>query len=112
MLINTQNNLPEVGKVSTFMLTNGAEIIGEVTEVTDTQVTVKKPLTLGANGQGGFGLTPATMLGDGEGTVTYERCNVLAWAATRDEAEKGYMQYVSGIEIASKDALKNVQGGG
>ena len=100
MLITKNTTGPEQGRVNTFMLSTGAEIIGEVTDVTDTTVTVRKPLTLGANGQGGFGLAPATLLGDSEGTITYQRSHIVAWVATRDEAEKGYQQYATGIAIA------------
>lgn len=105
MLIN-KDKKAETGDVVTIMLTTGAEIIGEVTQLDDDTITLRKPLTLGANAQGGLGLAPAVMLGDPQGVVRYERRNILAWLTTQDQAEKGYRQYASGIAIADSSALK------
>lgn len=105
MLINKNKNA-EQGNVVTIMLTTGAEVIGEIIETTDDTITLKKPLTLGANPQGGFGLAPAVMLGDPQGAVRYERRNILAWLTNQDQAEKGYRQYASGITIADSSVLK------
>lgn len=105
MLINKDKKV-EKGDVVTIMLTTGAEIIGEVAEVDDELLALKKPLTLGANPQGGVGLAPAVMLGDPQGVARYERRNILAWLTNQDQAEKGYRQYASGITIADSSVLK------
>lgn len=100
MLVNKAIT-PTVGEVVTFRVSVGDEIIGEVLQIDDTSITLKKPLML-TGGPQGVSLAPATLLGDGEGSITYIKTHIMCWMKTRDAAEKAYRESTSGIALTSK----------
>jgi len=50
---------------------------------------------------GNVGLTPAAMLADPEKPVTYYRSQIVAVMTPRLDAEKAYMTFASGIQLAT-----------
>ena len=98
----------KVGEVAAFRLVSGDEIIGEVTEATDSEVGIKKPCTLAMGQDGNVGLTPAALLANPEKSVIYNCSQMVARMAPREDAVKAYQQFASGIQIATPDQTQNI----
>ena len=96
------------GEVAAFRLVSGDEICGEVTKVHEDTVDIKKPCTLALGQDGNVGLTPAAMLADPEKPVTYFRNQIIAVMTVRPDAEKAYLQFASGIQLASAADAKKI----
>ena len=81
--------------------------LGEVVKRHEDTVDIKKPCTLAMGQDGNVGLTPAAMLADPEKPVSYFRSQMIAVMTPRPDAEKAYMQFASGIQLATAaDAQK------
>jgi hypothetical protein len=98
----------KVGEVVAFRLVSGDEILGEVTDVTDSEVSIKKPCTLAIGQDGNVGLTPAALLANPEKSVVYSLSQVMARMTPREDAVKSYMQFSSGIQLATPEQTKNI----
>ena len=98
----------KVGQVVAFRLVTGDEIIGEVAEANDTQVSLKKPCTLAMGQDGNVGLTPAALLANPEYSVVYFLGQIVAIMTPRADAEKAYVQATSNIQLATPDQAKNI----
>jgi hypothetical protein len=96
------------GEVAAFRLVSGDEICGEVVQVYEDTVDIKKPCTLAIGNDGNVGLTPAAMLADPEKPVTYFRNQIIAIMVVRPDAEKAYLQFASGIQLATADQAQNI----
>ena len=88
------------GEVAAFRLVTSDEIIGEVVEVTDAEISLKKPCTLAMGQDGNVGLTPAALLSDPEKPVVYFRNQIVAVMEPRVDAEKAYTTFATGIQLA------------
>lgn len=100
MLKEKDGNLPVVGEICNFQISTGEEVMGEVINTDEQTVVLRKPVKLATNSQG-VGMVPATLLGDPDQTVTYQRSHIIGYMATRDDVEKVYREQTSGIAIAS-----------
>lgn len=98
-----KHHTPEKGSIITIRI-GGEEVIGEVEEVTEQHLLLKRPLTL-MNTSQGVGFAPATLLGDPESTIMYMNAHVQAYMSSRPEIVDQYRQAVSGIAIASADSV-------
>ena len=96
------------GEVAAFRLSTSDEIIGEVVDVDDTTVSIKKPCTLAMGQNGSIGLTPAALLGDPEAPIVYSKSHILAVMKPRQDAEKSYTQFASGIQLATPGQTKTI----
>ena len=91
----------KVGEVAAIRLVTSDEIIGEVVELDDEHLHIKKPCTLAMGQDGNVGLTPAAMLADPEKPVTYYRNQIVAVMTPRPDAEKAYTTFATGIQLAT-----------
>lgn len=92
-----------VGKIVAFRITTGDEIIGEITALDKESITIRKPCGLQIQPQSGqVGLAPATVLGDPEADVAYQRNAILAVMKPRPDAEESYKDYASNIALLPK----------
>ena len=98
----------EEGEVAAFRLVSGDEIIGEVVKRYEDTVEIKKPCTLAMGQDGNVGLTPAAMLADPEKPVCYFRNQIIAVMTPRPDAEKAYVQFASGIQLATAADAHNL----
>ena len=85
--------------IATFKLTNGEEIIAQITEITDSGYDVRKPVSLVPGPQGGMGFAPWIMTADAD-SFTLNKEQVLACATTQSEIAKMYTEAVTGIQLA------------
>ncbi len=93
----------KVGKIVAFRITTGDEIIGKITDMDKESITIKKPCGLQIQPQSGqVGLAPATVLGDPDEDVAYQRSAILAVMKPRPDAVESYKEYASKIALLSK----------
>lgn len=103
-----EKTLFEEGEVVAFRLVSGDEILGEAVTVSDDTVAVKKPCTLAIGQDGNVGLTPAAMLANPEKPVVYFRNQIVAVMEAREDAVKAYLQFASGIQLATAADAKKI----
>jgi len=105
-MLNDKERVFEVGKIVAFRILTGDEIIGEITNMDKESVTIKKPCGLQINPQNGqVALAPATMLGDPDTPVSYQRSAIVARMVPRADALESYKEYASDIALIKKDSL-------
>lgn len=105
-MLENKETVFEVGKVVAFRISTGDEIIGEITSMDKESVTIKKPCGLQIHQQTGqVALAPATMLGDPEKPVSYQRGSIVARMTPRPDAVTSYEEYASDIAIVQKPGL-------
>jgi hypothetical protein len=103
-MIRPKEAVLEEGKVICFRLITGDEIIGKITRVTRDEVSIKKPCTI-MPGPQGYGLGPATLLGDPEHPVVYQRSAIVAIMKPRADAEHAYTTFETGLSIPPQQGL-------
>ncbi len=105
-MLDNKETVFEVGKIVAFRITTGDEIIGEITNMDKESITIKKPCGLQIQPQTGqVALAPATMLGDPDKPVAYQRSSIVARMIPRDDAVESYKEYASDIALIKKDGL-------
>ncbi len=106
-------NAVKKGDVAILKLTSKEEVIGKVTNINETTVTLSKPfeliLTQAPGGQGAAVAFAPFMLGLGEDDeCPINRDTIIVLAKARQDAASQYLGSVSGIEVVSSDALNNL----
>jgi len=105
-MLNNKETVFEVGKIVAFRITTGDEIIGEITDMDKESITIKKPCGLQINPKTGeIALAPATMLGDPEKPIAYQRGAIVARMTPRKDALDSYKDYASDIALVKQDGL-------
>ena len=105
-MLEDKERVFEVGKVVAFRITTGDEIIGEITNMDKESITIKKPCGLQVQqSTGQVALAPATMLGDPDKPVAYQRSAIIARMTPRDDAVESYKDWASDIALVKKDTL-------
>ncbi len=116
-----------VGKVVMLDLVSGVQVCGEIKEITETALIIRKPMVfqvavepqdpsqpphqtmnpivqkINAAPYGGPFIIPKT-------EMSFEHIHVIAIHDPQGSFEKGYLQAASGIEIAGADALRGGPG--
>lgn len=94
----------ENGKVIAFRIITGDEIIGEITSFDGQSVSLKKPCTLTFT-QEGMGLMPASVIGNPEHDVKYQRAAIVAIMTPRADAISSYEAYASNLIVPKKEGI-------
>jgi hypothetical protein len=88
-----------IGEVVTLKLVTSEELIGKLTEETDTHYGVERPLTLVMSAKG-LGLQPWLFTVDTDKTIKIPKDKVLVIAGTLKEMSDNYLSGTSGIALA------------
>ena len=105
-MLDNKETVFEVGKIVAIRITTGDEVIGEITNMDKESISLKKPCGLQINQQTGeVILAPATMLGDPEKPIAYQRTAIVARMTPRSDALESYKSYASDIALVKKDGL-------
>lgn len=105
-MLDNRETVFKVGKIVAFRIITGDEIIGEITNIDKESITIKKPCGLQINQKTGeVVLAPATMLGDPDEPVAYQRNAIVARMTPRDDALESYKDYASDIALVKKSGL-------
>jgi hypothetical protein len=102
--LQAKESVMKEGDVVCFRLITGDEIIGKITKLTRDEVSIKKPCTVVAGPQGA-GLAPASLLGDPEHPVVYQRSAIVAIMKPRGDAESAYTSMETGLQVPTNQGL-------
>ena len=94
----------EKGKIVAIRIITGDEIIGQVEDFDREFVTLNKPCALTMQ-QSGVGLAPATMLGDINEPVKYQRSSIIATMAPNKQFLEIYEQHISAVILPKKHGV-------
>lgn len=94
----------ERGKIIAIRIITGDELIGQIDSFDREFVTLNQPCTLAMQKEG-IGLVPATMLGDPEKPVTYQRSSIIATMTPNKQFLEVYEQHISAIQLPTKEGI-------
>ena len=95
----------EVGKVYTFKLNSGEEMIAKVSnEVTGNYIAVTDPVSV-APGPQGMGLVPSLFTADPDQSVTINTNSIAMYVETDDNVRAKYTQATTGIQVPDKKII-------
>jgi|TARA_R110001606_G_scaffold90835_2_gene202999 hypothetical protein len=101
MLIETKY---KVNDIVTIALPGGQEVLGKLTNETETHITLTRPLTI-AFSQQGVTFQSFTVTGASEGEVNIYRDKIIAMMKTNDDTTQGYRAATSGLVVPEKTGL-------
>jgi hypothetical protein len=91
----------ENGKVFTFKLNSGEELIAKIVEITRDNVVLQEPVSI-APSQQGMGLVPSMFTADPKGKFTLNTNSISLYAETEDAVRMKYLEVTTGIKIPEK----------
>lgn len=95
----------EVGKVYTFKMNSGEEMIAKYScEVTGHYIAVTDPVSV-APGPQGMGLVPSMFTADPGQSVTINTNNIAMYVETDDSVKMRYIEATTGIKVPEKKIL-------
>jgi len=92
----------EVGKVYTFKLNSGEEMIAKYSSETNgNYINVTDPVSV-APGPQGMGLVPSLFTGDPRQSVTINTHSIAMYTETEDAVKMKYIEATTGIRVPEK----------
>jgi len=93
----------EKNKVTTLVMTNGAEIIGRFVDESDTHITLYKPRMVQVTQQGVGLVNGISMTGkEPDGDFSFSRSSIMFMIETVPELASGWTTQTSGIQLPPK----------
>ena len=93
----------EIGKVYTFKLNSGEEVIAKTQAIGD-YVVVTEPVSV-APGPQGMGLVPSMFTADPKKSVTINTNSIAMYSETEDNVKMKYLEATTGISVPSKKLI-------
>jgi hypothetical protein len=96
----------ELGKVYTFKLNSGEEMIAKVTDHSSNSnwITIQDPVSV-APGPQGLGLVPSMFTGDIKESIRLNISSVAFYALTEDGVKMKYIEATTGIQVPEKKLI-------
>jgi hypothetical protein len=95
----------EVGKIYTFKLNSGEELIAKVVENPgDGLITITEPVSI-APSQKGMQMIPSMFTGVPGGNVTLNTNSVTLYSDTEDSIKDKYIEATTGIQLPEKKII-------
>jgi hypothetical protein len=94
----------ELGKVYTFKLNSGEEMIAKVTDSAGNWLTIQDPVSV-APGPQGLGLVPSMFTGDLKEPIRLNISSVAFYALTEDGVKIKYIEATTGIQVPEKKLI-------
>ena len=91
----------ENGKVFTFKLNSGEELIAKIVEITRDNIVIQEPVSI-APSQQGMGLVPSMFTADPKGKFTLNTNSISLYAETEDNVKMKYLEATTGIKVPEK----------
>jgi hypothetical protein len=91
----------ENGKVFTFKLNSGEELIAKIVQITRDNVILQEPVSI-APSQQGMGLVPSMFTADPKGKFTLNTNSISLYAETEDAVRMKYLEVTTGIKLPEK----------
>ena len=100
-----QTIIVETGKVYTFKLNSGEELIAKVkTAPVDGHIEIDTPVSV-APGPQGLGLVPSMFTADADETVRLNINSISIYALTDDSVKMKYIEATTGIKVPEKKLI-------
>ena len=95
----------EVGKVYTFKLNSGEEVVAKMTaECVGSYIAVSEPVSI-APGPQGMGLVPSMFTADPAQSVTINTNSIAMYSETEDSVRMKYIEATTGIKVPDKKII-------
>jgi len=94
----------ETGKIYTFKLNSGEEVIGKYIDQVDNYMTIQSPVSIMA-GPKGVQLMPSMFTVDPDSQVTLNINSVSIYADTDESVQNKYIEATTGIQVPDKKIL-------
>ncbi len=94
----------ENGKVYTFKLNSGEELVTKVIDSTDEYVEIEDPVSV-APGPQGMGLVPSMFTADPDIKPKLNNRSVSMYSPTDDSVRMKYIEMITGITVPDKKIL-------
>jgi hypothetical protein len=96
----------ELGKVYTFKLNSGEEMIARITDHSSNSnwLTIQDPVSV-APGPQGLGLVPSMFTGDLKELIRLNISSVAFYALTEDGVKMKYIEATTGIQVPEKKLI-------
>lgn len=96
----------ELGKVYTFKLNSGEEMIAKVTDHSSNSnwIEIQDPVSV-APGPQGLGLVPSMFTGDIKTSIRLNISSVAFYALTEDGVKMKYIEATTGIQVPEKKLI-------
>lgn len=95
----------EVGKVYTFKLNSGEELVAKVNaEVVGSYISVIDPLSVAPNAKG-MGLIPSLFTSDPDQAVTINTNSIAMYAEADESIKNKYLEATTGIQVPDKKLI-------
>jgi hypothetical protein len=94
----------EVGKVYTFKLNSGEELIAKIIEINDNTIIVTEPVSI-APGREGMQMIPSMFTAEQGSNVTLNTNNVSLIGITDDNIKDKYIEATTGIKLPDKKII-------
>ena len=91
----------QVGKVYTFKLNSGEELITKVAEITRDNIIIEEPVSI-APGQQGMQMIPSMFTADPKGKFTLNTNSISLYAETDVNIKDKYIEATTGIKLPDK----------
>jgi hypothetical protein len=96
----------EVGKVYTFKLNSGEELVAKVNcECTGNYITIEEPVSIAPGPQGGIGLVPSMFTADPSQSVTLNTNSITMYSETEENVKNKYIEAITGIKVPDKKII-------
>jgi hypothetical protein len=94
----------ESGKVYTFKLNSGEELIAKVKQVDSEWVVIEDPVSV-APGPQGLGLVPSMFTADLQEEIKLNTASVAFYGLTEDGVKMKYIEATTGIQVPDKKLI-------
>ena len=94
----------EIGKVYTFKLNSGEEMIAKVVDAGEGFAMLQDPVSV-APGPQGMGLVPSMFTADPEAEIKLNSNSVSIYALTDDSVKMKYIEATTGIKVPEKKLI-------
>ena len=91
----------KTGKVYTFKLNSGEEMIAKVIEIGQTNIIITEPVSI-APSQQGMQMIPSMFTAEQRGNVTLNTSAIAFYANTDDNIKDKYIEATTGIKLPDK----------
>ena len=91
----------ETGKIYTFKLNSGEEMIAKVLEISQNNVIITEPVSI-APSQQGMQMIPSMFTAEQRGNVTLNTSAIAFYANTDDNIKDKYIEATTGIKLPDK----------
>lgn len=94
----------EIGKIYTFKLNSGEELVAKVVEAEGTHLSVDNPVSI-APGPKGMGLVPSLFTANQDFSVTININSISMYTETDESIRVKYIEATTGIQVPDKKII-------